>query len=705
MNNSRCCPDSGRVSSLYYRSIRHLTFTSSPPGESPPPAPRLLSGRDELIEKIVKLAQNLTPIALIGAGGIGKTSIALAVLHDERIKQRFGENRRLIRCDQFPASRAHFLRRLSNVVGAGIKNPEDLSSLRAFLSLKEMFIVLDNAESILDPQGVDAQEIYYVVEELSRFYNICVCITSRIFIIPPDFECLEIPTLSKGAAYDTFYRIYGGDDRSNLVNGILEQLDFHPLSITLLATVARNNQWGTDRLAKEWERRRIGVLQTKYNNSLAATIELSLASPMFQELGPDARELLGVVAFFPQGVDENNLNWLFPAISDGSNFFDKFCNLSLTYQNNGFVTMLAPLRDYLCPKDPISSPLLTMAKEQYFTRLSVNLDPNNPDFGETRWIISEDVNVEHLLDVFTSIDADSKDVWDVCANFMVHLYWNKPRLVLLGPKIEALPDNHPSKARCLQMLSWLFDSMGNQAERKRLLIYALNLWRKQGNDRLVALILGLLSDANRQLDLYNEGIQQVKEALEIFQRFGDTVGQVECLINLAWLMHDDGQLDAAEETASRAINLLPEEGERFLACRGHRVLGDIYRSEGKSDKAVQHLEVVLKIASSFNWYNELLRAHLSLAEVFSDLGRFDDAHAHIERAKEHAVNDAYNLARAMKVQANLWYIQGRLEEARSEALRAADVFEKLGAARDLEGCRKLLRWIEEEMNGPVASGE
>jgi len=51
-------------------------------GESPPPPPGACFGRDELIEKIVSLAENLTSIALIGAGGIGKTSIALSVLHD-----------------------------------------------------------------------------------------------------------------------------------------------------------------------------------------------------------------------------------------------------------------------------------------------------------------------------------------------------------------------------------------------------------------------------------------------------------------------------------------------------------------------------------------------------------------------------------------------------------------------------------------------
>ena len=436
------------------------------------------------------------------------------------------------------------------------------------------------------------------------------------------------------------------------------------------------------------------MLRTRHNKSLAATIELSLSSPMFRGLGPDARALLELVAFFPQGIDENKCDWFFPAISDVAYIFDQFCILSLTHRNNGFITMLAPLRDYIGPKDPYSSRLLCVIKERYFLRLSIDIYPDKEGYEETKWIVSEDVNVEHLLDVLLSIDPSSPDVLEACVHFMEHLYWHKRRLVVLGPKIKGIPDDHPSKPRCLYQLSWLFQLVGNDLECRRLLGYALRLSQEQGDDVQVAKTLRFLADANRLLGLREEGIRQAKEALEIDERLNDTTGQIHSLRRLAELLYDDKQLGAAEEVAYRAINLLSDNGSRFLLCQCHRILGLICRSKGEVGKATDYLNVALRIASPFNWHDQLFWIHYALAGLFHEGGRTDEADANIERAKSHAVGDAYLIGRATWLQAWFWFQRHKLEEAKSQALLAIDVYERIGATPDLEICKQLIRLID-----------
>ena len=636
-------------------------------------------------------------MALTGAGGIGKTSIVLTVLNDNRIRRRFGDNRSFIRCDRLAASHTHFLRKLSEVTGAGVENPEDLSPLRRYLSSKEMIVVLDNAESILGLPETDAQEIHTIVDELSQFTNICLVITSRISnVLPSHCEVIEIPTLSMEAGHDTFYRIYRRGERSDQVSEVLKELDFHPLSITLLATVAQQNGWNTKRLAAGWKKQQTGVLHARNLGSLAAAIELSLTSPMFQELGPDGREVLGVVAFFPQGVDEDNVEGLFPTISDGLSTFDTFCNLSVTYRSDGFITMLAPLRDYLRPKDPMSSPLLRTAKGHYFTRLSVDIYPGKPGFDGSRWIMSEDVNVEHLLDAFTSIDADSEEVWGACIHFMDHLRLHKPRLVVLGPKFEALPDNHPFKPNCLLLLSRLFGGVGNQEGEKRMLVQSLRLWRERGNGQGVADTLAYLSDTNRTLKLYKEGIQQAKEALDIYGQLGKTDSQAQCLITLAMLLREDKQFDAAEEAVTRAMGLSRNRYQYQLG-QAHKVLGQIHQSKGDTEKAIHHFEESLRIASALNTYDQLSTTHLILANFYLNQDKLDKAHAHAENAKSHAGSDMLILGGAFYFSALVLSTKNRPEEAKPEALRALAIFERLGVTNHMERTRRLLKKIEEKI--------
>ena len=378
--------------------------------------------------------------------------------------------------------------------------------------------------------------------------------------------------------------------------------------------------------------------------------------------------------------------------------FDAFYNLSLTHYSNGLITMLAPLRDYLCPRDLMASPLLCTAKELYFRRLSVE-----PGFYESRRITSEDVNVEHLLDVFTSIDADSEDVWVACVNFMEHLFWHKPRPVILGSKFEALPDSHPSKPRCLFPLSSLLSIVGNWREQKRILIQTLRLWKEREDDDEVAGTLINLANANQQLDLHEEGIEQAREALNIFRQLNETYNQAECLVILARLLCKDKQLDAAEEAASLAMGLLGNP-DQYLLCQCRKVLGEIQQTKGNREHAIRHfeaslrhLEVSLRTASVLNVHDELSTIHLSLADFYFEEGRIDDAQAHVEHAKSWAGNDTLRLGRALHTSARILSTQNRPEEAKSEASRALAILEKLGTTELVDTTRELLEKIGERI--------
>jgi len=134
-------------------------------------------------------------------------------------------------------------------------------------------------------------------------------------------------------------------------------------------------------------------------------------------------------------------------------------------------------------------------------------------------------------------------------------------------------------------------------------------------------------------------------------------------------------------------------------------LPKICQSKDETEKAVHHFEVALGIASSFDWHNESFWIYSSLAVLALDGGRFDDGHAHVDCAMPYAVGYAYNLGSATMLRALLWHKQHRLGEAKSEALRAVETPEKLGVTQDVGGCRTLLRQIQRELNGPVASGQ
>jgi GTPase SAR1 family protein len=116
-----------------------------------PSEPKIFHSRkSELSEIVQQLNQGTPRIAILGAGGIGKTSLARAVIHHAEIIATYQQHRHFIACDSATSQVE-----LAALIGAhlGLKPGKDLTRLvvKQFSSGLPSLLILDNLETLWEP--------------------------------------------------------------------------------------------------------------------------------------------------------------------------------------------------------------------------------------------------------------------------------------------------------------------------------------------------------------------------------------------------------------------------------------------------------------------------------------------------------------------------------------------------------------------------
>jgi hypothetical protein len=174
--------------------------------------------------------------------------------------------------------------------------------------------------------------------------HVCLVTTSRMNPDIRGFHQVEVPTLSEGGARDLFYRLCTLD-KSSAVDHLIAEVNFHPLSVDLLASCVRENNWDEATLLEAWGEGQVGVARMSYNRRLRDVIEPALSSPTIENLGVAARDVLEVIAASPLGgIEEHELA---NEIAGIEAVIDTLCKFSLVYRRDGTVDMLFPVRSYI----------------------------------------------------------------------------------------------------------------------------------------------------------------------------------------------------------------------------------------------------------------------------------------------------------------------------------------------------------------------
>ena len=280
-----------------------------------PPKPDLVDREAEVAALVdAWLATPPVPVAVLGAPGIGKSTICLAALHDAQVAERFPDRRWFVRCDGITSADA-LLSSLAaelGVISEGLPGSLE-TQVRSALGAGPGVVVLDNFETPWMADPLPTEELLRVIGSIRQ---VAVAVSSRGTGRPAGLRWRDFAMLSPLPLADArrmFLTVAGKEFATDpRLDDLLTAVDNVPLAVELLGYAAQGQPNLAD-VAERWLQERTGMLQrlggASRELSVAVSIEASIAMPLMT--GP-AWRLLSLLGVLPDGIAREDLTELLP---------------------------------------------------------------------------------------------------------------------------------------------------------------------------------------------------------------------------------------------------------------------------------------------------------------------------------------------------------------------------------------------------------
>lgn len=318
--------------------------TPEPPAPADPPPPGRLIGRQTDLDQLTSwiLDDSRQPIAVLGPGGIGKSRLTIAALHDRRVTTRFGDRHHFVSLEEARDGPGVFAAVAAALGLAADSRPQ--AAVLAALPASPTLLVLDNAETPWEADRPGAEQAFAV---LARLPTVRLVASLRGFELPglADWRPLILEPLPEEAAATLFTRIAGPAFAADPdLSALLARLDGLPLAIELVAHRARTEPDAATVL-RQWDAERSAFLRRgqggRKDLDLAVSLALSLASPRMAE---PARRLFAALGRLPHGLARADLPAIMP--EGGDEAATSLTQMALVRRDPDRLRMLAPIREF-----------------------------------------------------------------------------------------------------------------------------------------------------------------------------------------------------------------------------------------------------------------------------------------------------------------------------------------------------------------------
>ena len=324
-------------------------------------------------------------VCILGPGGIGKTTVALSVLHHELVIKKFKEERFFVSCEA-AATPDLFLDQLATCLELVVEDLKE-SILKAVIRrLKKdlCVLVLDNFETTWDATDTRS-EIEAILAELMSTKKTTIILTMRGSQKPNGIRWSEIiPPLQPvdfEAANSIFKAISHKSDE--FVSHLIKAVDCVPLAVTLIATLASVDSETTESLWSRWQEENTSMIENGDDrlNSLETSVRLSLSSPRMQR-GPGALLLLSTFSLLPDGISLEFLRACERDLPDVLSVRKALSTLrqnALVYEDtNKDIRILSPIRLFMKATYPPSPKMHTWVYNYFLKLANSGVEYQNP---------------------------------------------------------------------------------------------------------------------------------------------------------------------------------------------------------------------------------------------------------------------------------------------------------------------------------------